>query len=81
MKQPVHRLPRRSPVRPRSTARSGVEIAKELVRAEFEKQRLRRELDRLERRVAQSQAEYIANSERAVHCCAKILDDETREWS
>lgn len=76
MKQPIHRLPNRAPVRQRSAARSGVEIAKDLLRAEFEKQRLRRELDRLNRQVARAQASYSSNAERAVFCCSRILDDD-----
>ncbi|MEM8595056.1 MAG: hypothetical protein AAGF76_01100 [Pseudomonadota bacterium] len=74
MRQPLHQLPRRALSRPRSTARSGVAVAKELVRVEFEKQRLEREMTRLTRRLAQCEAEYTYNETQSIGCCNRLLD-------
>lgn len=76
MKQPVHRLPRRALGRVRSTSRSGVAVAKELVRVEFEKQRLQREIDRLQSRMTECEAAYAHNSEQSLLCCTRLLSDD-----
>ena len=76
MRQPAQRIPRRILNRPRIAARSGVAIAKELVRAEFEKQRLSREMQRLGMRMDQCKAEYDHNAAQSVGLCAKLLSDE-----
>lgn len=76
MKQPIHRIPRRALNRPRTVARSGVAIAKELVRSEFEKQRLKREIDRLGRRLEQCEREYAHNSEQSLMFCAELVAED-----
>lgn len=77
MKRPVHQLPRKALSRPRSNARSGVALAKELVRTEFEKQRLVREMNRLRTRLSQCETEHAHNSEQALMCCAKLLNEDS----
>lgn len=80
MKRPPAAHPRRPNTLARRIPRSRSEAALELVRIEFQRERLQRELAELRRRGDMAACDLVSNTRRADQLLSRLGDPEVDHW-